>query len=47
MAVSRAKTTRFGEFTNAKTIPERPVPQSELVPGEAMAALMGRFNDAT
>ena len=38
---------RFGEFTNAETIPGRPVPQAELAPDEAMAALMGRFNEAT
>ena len=37
----------FGEFTNTEMIPGRPVSQAELASDEAMAALMGRFNDAT
>jgi hypothetical protein len=36
---------RLGEFTNAETIPGRPVSRAELAPNEAMAALMGRFNE--
>jgi hypothetical protein len=38
---------RFGEFTNAETIPGRPLSQAELAPNEAMAALIGRFDEAT
>ena len=37
---------RLGEFTNAETIPGRPVAQADLAPNEAMAALMGRFDEA-
>jgi hypothetical protein len=36
---------RLGEFTNTEPVPGRPIPQSDLAPDEAMAALMGNFKD--